>query len=316
MNLPTVTTRCGQVALIGRPNVGKSSLLNAILGEKIAATTHKPQTTQRQLRGVETRGDVQLIFVDTPGLHAPKKGLHAFMIEQALDAVRNVDVIAVVVEAHLSREKGERKAVVDRRDAEVLKQLDAASAEVPRILVINKIDALPSRDLLLPLLQQWQGVGGFAAVVPVSAHKKDGLDDLVEELAKALPFSEFWYDDDTLTTAGEREICAELIREKAMLELSQELPYKVAVIVEDFDESRRDDPKKPLVDIAATIHVERESQKGMVVGKGGARIKTIGARARKDLERLLGCQVMLNLLVRVEKNWTQSDKGLRKLGYS
>ena len=320
---PPPATRAGTVALLGRPNVGKSSLLNAILGEKIAATTHKPQTTQRQLRGIHTRGQSQIIFVDTPGLHKAEKGLHAFMVSQAIDAARDVDLLVVVVECFLAKTgevdaKGKPifEAQIDRRDEEALKRLDNAGVSRPgMILVINKIDRIDQPTMMLPVIKAWSETGRFEEIVPVSAHKARNLDALERVLVERLPFSEFWYDEDQLTTAGEREIASEIIREKALLELADEVPYKLAVVVEEFKESRRDDPKKPIVEISAVLSVERDSQKAIVVGKGGQRIKVIGQRARQDIERMLDCQVMLKLLVRVEPMWTEDERRMRKLGY-
>jgi GTP-binding protein Era len=313
-NEASAETQCGTIALVGRPNVGKSSLLNAFLGQKLAPTTHKPQTTQRQLRGVLTRDQTQFVFIDTPGLHPGKKGLHAFMVDQALDAARGVDVVVFMVEAE--RPRGDAPAGINEADERALADVaKARQPEVPVVLAINKIDQLDDKATLLPLLQKWAEQDLFTAIIPVSAHKKEGLTELLEELSTHLPRGAFLFDPDALTDASERDVVAELIREKAMLELRQELPYKIAVVVEEFDESRRDDPKKSLVSIMATLHVERESQKGMVVGKGGKRIKAIGERARKEVERLLGCKVMLKLFVRVEKDWTGDPKALRKLGY-
>lgn len=314
----TFDTRCGTVALLGRPNVGKSSILNAILGMKIAATSHKPQTTQRQLRAVETRGNGQIVFVDTPGIHKPKKGMHDYMVGQALDAARDVDVLVVVVEA--LREKEMRgDLVVDARDIEIVQKLRQTARARDVVLVINKIDRLDDKTALLPALTAWseteEGQNPFAAIVPVSAERKNGLDELVDTLMERLPEGPFIFPADALTDASEKDLVAELIREKAMLELAKELPYRIAVVVEEFDETRRDDPRKPLVSIHATLNVERESQKGIVVGKRGARIRAIGSRARKDVERLLDCQVMLKLFVRVEKDWTTNPKAMRKLGY-
>ena len=308
-DVPSAPTRCGTVAIVGRPNVGKSTLLNAILGQKIAATTHKPQTTRRAIRGFETRGSAQIVFVDTPGLHQSRGKLHAFMIDEAMNAARGVDVLAFVVEAH--------KKGVHREDERALEQLEQWGAlKVPVVLVVNKIDTLDDKKLLLPFLDAWSKTNRFAALIPVSSSKKDGVDLLVSDLMARMPEGPFLFDKDAVTDATEREIAAELIREKVMLELQQELPYRAAVVVEEVDESRRDDATKPLVHIGAVIHVERDSQKAMVIGKGGIRIKTIGERARKELERLLGCQVMLQLLVRVEPDWTTTEKGLAKLGYT
>jgi GTP-binding protein Era len=308
-----MSTRCGTVALVGRPNVGKSTLLNAILGQKIAATTHKPQTTRRSIRGVETRGDAQVVFVDTPGLHVARGGLHAFMIEEALSAARGVDVLAFVIEA--TGRRGQPPSI-HPEDEKALAQLQRYGAlKVPIVLVVNKVDTLSDKKLLLPLLEAWSKNGRFEALIPVSASKRDGIDVLVEHLAARMPEGPFLFPADAMTDASEKDIAGELIREKVMLELRQELPYRAAVVVEEMDESRRGDKKKPLVHIAAVIHVEKDSQKAMVIGKGGQRIKVIGERARQELENLLGCQVMLELLVRVEPEWTTSQRGLEKLGY-
>lgn len=302
-------TRCGTVALIGRPNVGKSSLLNALLGQKIAATTHKPQTTRRTLRGVLTNGNTQVIFVDTPGLHDEQGGLFSFMLDEALDTAAGVDVIAFMIEVDRTAQ------AIDAADQEALARVMQRGRKTPVILVINKIDVLKDKASLLPVLQAWSATDAFAAYVPVSAHRGEGLDGLISALGALLPEAPFELPEDSLTDQSERDISAELIREKVMLELQQEIPYRTAVIVEHFDESRRDDPRKPLVHIAAVIVVEKDSHKSMVIGAGGQRIKAIGQRARKDLEHLLQCQVHLELFAKVEKDWTQSGAGLRKLGY-
>ncbi len=301
--------RCGTVALVGRPNVGKSSLLNALLGQKIAATTHKPQTTRRALRGVLTEGNTQLVFVDTPGLHEEQGGLFTFMLDEALDAAVETNVLCFVVEA--DRKRGG----IIKADEEALQRLMKRAPTTPVVLVISKIDVLEDKSALVPLLREWSAQGRFAGYVPLSAHKQDNLEGLVSELARLMPEAPFVFPADSLTDQSEREIAAELIREKVMLELQQEIPYRTAVIVEHFDESRRDDDRKPLVHIAGIIVVEKDSQKSMVIGKGGQRIKQIGQRARKDLEHLLMCQVHLELFVKVEKDWTQTGAGLRKLGY-
>jgi GTP-binding protein Era len=297
------------VALVGRPNVGKSSLLNALLGQKIAATTHKPQTTRRTLRGILTEGDTQLIFVDTPGLHEEQGGLLSFMIEEATDAAKETDVVVFMVEADRKSQK------IFKSDEEALARLVQRMPKKPIVLVINKIDVLEDKAALLPMLQAWGASGHFAGFVPVSAHKKENLTSLVAELSKLVPAAPFLLPRDTLTDQSERDIAAELIREKVMLELKQEIPYRTAVVVELFDETRRDDLRKPLVHIAALIVVEKDSQKSIVIGKGGAQIKTIGQRARQELEHLLQCQVHLELFAKVEKDWTQTGAGLRKLGY-
>ncbi len=307
---PVGPTRCGTVALVGRPNVGKSSLLNALLGQKIAATTHKPQTTRKALRGVYTEGNTQIVFVDTPGLHDAKGGLFSYMLNEAKDTAAGVDVLCFLVEAD---GKGGGVAPVDEA---ALKTLEGKIAGKPSILIINKIDILSDKASLLPVLSAWATKADFTALIPVSAHKKDGLRPLIDELAKHLPLAPFAFPVDSLTDQSERDIAAELIREKVMLELQQEIPYRAAVVVESFDESRRDDPRKPLVTIMAQIVVEKDSQKAMVIGAGGQRIKTIGQRARLELQHLLGCQVHLELFVRVEEKWTETAGGLHKLGYT
>ncbi len=311
------STVCGTVALIGRPNVGKSTILNRVLGQKLAATTHKPQTTQRKLRGICTKDNVQVIFIDTPGLHEPKKGIHNYMITQALEGAREVDLRVLVVEAWLSKNSdGETVASIDYRDQKVLEQLRGAGVSLSNtIMAINKIDVLPDKGALLPLLQKWAGEINMGAYVPVSAMKGDGIDNLWAILSEKLPSGPFLFPEDMITDASEKDIARELIREKAMLELKQELVYRVAVEVESFDETRREDPRKPLIQIEAVVHVESESHKRMVIGKQGSRIKQIGLRARQELENLVGCQVMLKLFVRVEPKWSETEKGIRKVGY-
>lgn len=310
-------TICGTVALMGRPNVGKSTILNAFLGQKIAATTHKPQTTQRRLRGIHTKGDTQVIFVDTPGLHTPQRGIHDYMVSQAIDGARDVDLRILVVEAWLSKdENGNVKAAIDYRDQKVLTQLkEAGLRHHNMIMAVNKIDRLPDRAAILPMIKAWGEETDFGAYIPVSAVKGDGLDVLWDALRDRLPKGPFLFPEDMMTDASEKDIARELIREKAMLELKQELVYRVAVEIEVFDESRRDDPRKPLVHIEAVLHVESDSHKRMVIGKQGVRIKEIGRRARMELQSLLGCQVMLKLFVRVEPKWSQTEKGIRKVGY-
>ena len=301
-------TRAGTIALIGKPNVGKSSILNKILGQKIAATTHKPQTTRRRLRGVHTEGDTQLVFVDTPGVHEAKAGLHAFMVEEALDSARGVDVIALVVEPFIKKGAG---VEIDHRDQEVLKLLPEG---VPVVLVVNKVDRVEKSEAQA-LAEQWAELYPFRARAQVSAHTGRGINKLLEKLGKLAPEGEFLFPEGHFTDESERAIAAELIREKAMLELKEEIPYSLAVEIEEWDEDQREDKKKPLVHIEATIHVERDAHKRIVIGKGGERIKAIGTRARKDLEYLLDCQVMLKLFVHTEPNWTQKAHQRRRFGY-
>jgi GTP-binding protein Era len=229
------------------------------------------------------------------------------MLEEALEAAKGVDVLAFLVEA--------RGDSVFAKDEKALAQLGPPSATQKRVLVVNKVDLVKDKKAILPFLGAWGERGGFESYVPISARSGTGVDGLLGVLGRLVPEGPFLFANDALTDAQERDIAAELIREKVMLELKQELPYRATVQVEEMDESRRADDKKPLVAIRAVIHVERDSQKAMVIGKGGQRIKAIGTRARQELERLLGCQVMLELFCRVEPDWTTSDRALKKLGY-
>jgi GTP-binding protein Era len=300
-------TRVTTVAFVGQPNVGKSTLLNAMVGTKIAPTTRKPQTTRRIIRGIKTIGNCQQIYFDTPGAIHKKTVLDRFMQEQIALALSDVDQVVAIVD-------------VDSRIKRHLDFLIKIKSETEKnqqklIIVINKMDELRDRALLLALIEAYSKVLPNVDIIPVSALKSEGLDILFKELEKGAKLGSFLFSQEYFTDASEKEIVGDLIREKAMLELQEELPYRLAVTIENFDESRREDEKKPLVEIDAVIHVERKSQKAIVIGKQGSTLKNIGIRARKELEHLLHCQVMLKLFVRVEPNWTSSSKGMRKLGY-
>jgi len=302
--------RCGTVALIGAPNAGKSTLLNALLGEKLAPASNKPQTTRRVLRGVLTQEENQFIFLDTPGMLKPAYELQGYMQKQALAALDGVDVILFIVDAEKSL-RGK-----DEKSLEVLQVIKRhVPSEQPVVLVLNKLDALKDRALLLPLMQEWKEKHPFQEIIPISALRTKGIEELTTAIAKFLPKSEFIFSEDVLTDASEKELVAEIVREKSMQHLGDEIPYQIAVTIDQFDETRRDDEKKQLVTIEAVIHVERESQKAIVIGKAGSRLKEIGMKSRKDMQTLLGCQVMLKLFVRVEPDWSKSPKALRKLGY-
>lgn len=302
-----VDTFVTTVAFVGQPNVGKSTLLNALVGTKIAPTTRKPQTTRRIIRGIKTVGNYQQIYFDTPGVLRKESHLDQFMHQQIFQALSDVQQVVAIVDA----------TEPVRKHSSFLKTIKKAADEASQnfILVINKIDSVKDKASLLAVVAEYANELKVNEIVPLSAVKHDGLDALYNAINKHAQPSEFLFSADLFTDASEKEIVAELIREKAMLELKEELPYRLAVTIEDFDESRREDEKKPLVEIGAVLHVERKTQKAIVIGKGGAAIRTIGIRARKDIEHLLHCQVMLKLFVRVEPNWTTSAKGLRKLGY-
>jgi GTP-binding protein Era len=290
----------GFVSIIGRPNVGKSTLLNRILGQKIAITSDKPQTTRNRILGVHNLPDGQMLFVDTPGIHKAKGKLNRFMVDQAVSACSDVDLVLFLVEADGSMGSG---------DESILKLLERN--RVPVFLVINKIDIV-ERPKLLALIKQYSERFNFDQVIPLSARTGDGVDLLLDTIRPHLKPGPQYYPDDMVTDQPERVIAAEMVREKIMRRTSEEIPYGVGVKVELFE----DKPEKNLVVIHATVHVERDSHKKIIVGKGGQMIKTLGQEARKDIERMLGTRVYLELFVRVDKNWSQNERMLRELGYS
>lgn len=292
--------RSGFVTIIGRPNVGKSTLLNRILGEKIAITSSKPQTTRNRIVGVHNFEDGQVSFIDTPGIHKAKGKLNKFMVEQALGACSNIDLILFLIEAKNSLGPG---------DEFILNILE--KSEVPVYLVINKIDQV-SPESLLSKIQQYSERFNFQEVIPLSAKTGNGVPQMLKVVEGNMPEGPQYYPEDVLTDQPERFVVAELVREKIMRRTSDEIPYGVAVQVEQFTEKS----DKNLVIIQAVIHVERDSHKRIIVGKGGQMVKAIGQEARKDIERLLGTRVFLELFVRVDKDWSQSERMLRELGYS
>jgi GTP-binding protein Era len=295
----TTDFRSGFVSIVGRPNVGKSTLLNTILGQKVAIASSKPQTTRNRILGIHNGAASQILFLDTPGLHRAKGKLNKFMVDQALAACSDVDVILFLVEATDSPGGG---------DDFILEIL--AKGKVPVILVINKVDLI-ERPKLLPLIETYSRRFDFAAIVPVSAQSGEGVIDLVETVTKMLPAGPRYYPEDLVTDLPERFIVGEMVREQVLKQTRDEVPYGVAVAVERFEEK----PEKNLVVIETLIVVEREPHKKIILGKGGARIRSIGKAARYDIERLLGTRVFLDLFVKVEKNWTQSERLLKEFGY-
>jgi GTP-binding protein Era len=289
----------GFVAIIGQPNVGKSTLLNQILGQKIAITSPKPQTTRNRILGIHNIENGQMLFLDTPGIHQAKGGLNRYMVDQALAAVKDVDVVMLLVEA--GRDPGE--AVLS-----ILDMLQKLSC--PVVLVINKID-LVAPQTLLKVIDSYRRLFDFNQILPLSAKTGDGVERLLELLPPLLPAGPRYYPEEMITDLPERFIVAEMIREQVMKKTRDEIPYGTAVRVESFTE----DPHRKLVVIQAVIHVERDSHKGIVVGRQGGMIKEIGATARRDIEGFLGCRVFLELFVRVDKNWTQSARMLKEFGY-
>ncbi|TLM61379.1 MAG: GTPase Era [Deltaproteobacteria bacterium] len=289
--------RSGFVALIGRSNVGKSTLLNRLIGQKIAITSSRPQTTRNRILGILSRPDGQILFLDTPGLHAARSRLNKLMVEQAREACREVDLILWLVEA--DRPVDDEPLVADA----------LAQSGAPVVLVVNKSD-LAGPAQLMPLLAAYGRLREFRAIVPVSALTGAGCDRLVEVVLESLPEGPRYYPDDQVTDLPERFIAAELIRERLLTHTRDEVPYGAAVQVESFEE----DPDRNLVVIRAVIHVEREMHKRIVVGKGGSMIRRIGEEARHAIEGLLGVRVFLELFVRVQPGWTGSDRALREFG--
>jgi len=291
--------KSGFVAIVGAPNVGKSTLLNQCLGEKVAITSEKPQTTRNRILGVAHLPQAQLIFLDTPGIHRAKGPLNVRIVEVALKVVESVDLVVLMADA-----ASPQKAAHDM----ILRVL--RKKNLPVVLAVNKID-LVKKERLLPLIDQWQKAYPFEAIVPMSALEGTQVDQLVTEMVKLLPEGPKYYPDDSLTDMPERFIAAEMIREKVFRLTGEEIPYAVAVTVESF----RERPGKDLIDIQATIHVEKETQKPIIIGKGAKMLKRIGTHAREDIERMVGCKVFLKLFVRVQKNWTRDAKVIRRFGY-
>lgn len=290
--------RCGYVAIVGRPNVGKSTLLNQLLGRKVAIVTPKPQTTRRRILGIKTVPGAQLLFLDTPGLHAPRGLMNERMVARARQAVGEADVVLWLVDASV------RGSGADRELADWL-----ARERKPVVIGINKID-LVSKDELLVLADQLARLLPAADVVPVSAQSGENLSRLVERVCALLPPGPALYPADEITDETERSIVAEIIREKVMLETRDEIPYAVAVTVDAFEEKE----DRPVVVIRASIHVDRESQKPIVIGQRGARIRAIGQAARVDIEALLQRRVFLELFVKVQPGWTRQPARLREFG--
>ncbi len=290
--------RSGYVALIGRPNAGKSTLLNRLVGEKIAAVSNKPQTTRHRIQGIVTRDDGQIVFVDTPGVHKPGFQLNRRMMSAVHDAILSVDLLVLMRDASVSTGNG------DRFVFDLVKQ-----AEKPAILAFNKIDKIKEKGGLLPLIELYSEEFDFAEILPLSALKGDSIDILLDLIIRHLPVGPPVFGEDEMTDQSMRSIAAEMVREKILATTGEEIPYVTAVVTEVFDES---DPKT--VKIFCAIYVERSSQKKIIIGKMGARIKDIGTKARIDIERLLGKNVFLKLFVKVVEDWRNHDRTLDELG--
>lgn len=291
--------RSGFVAILGAPNAGKSTLLNRMLGQKISITSKKPQTTRNRILGVVHRPGSQMVFLDTPGIHRAKNPLNTRIVETALATLSEVDLVLLVADAQIPDEPSERL---------LLGKL--SNQRLPVVLALNKIDQV-QRPGLLSQIERWSGAFSFAAVVPVSAKNGEQVDRLMDAMEAALPAGPPFFPPDSLTDLPMRFIAAEMIREKAFRLTGQEIPYALAVTIDSFKEEK----KGALIRIHASIHVERESQKGIVIGRQGAKLKQIGEAARLAIEEMLETKVFLKLFVRVQKNWTKDTKALRKFGY-
>ena len=290
--------KSGFIAILGRPNVGKSTFFNAVIGDKISIVADKPQTTRNRISGILNFSDAQLIFLDTPGMHQPKTPLNRAMVQAARETIGDADVLLMMVEADSS---------IGPHDLFLIEAL--AGVKAPVFLAINKIDRV-AKPHLLPLIDQFSKLFDFAGIFPISALKNDGLEELIACLKEALPQGPQLFPDDIATDATERFIAGEFIREQILLLTKQEVPYASAVTIDAFKEEEA----KNLIRISATIHVEKESQKAIMIGKKGAMLKKIGTQARLSMENLFGAKVFLELFVRVKKDWTGSDRMLREFG--
>ncbi|SPD75518.1 membrane-associated, 16S rRNA-binding GTPase [uncultured Desulfobacterium sp.] len=286
----------GFIAIIGPPNVGKSTLLNHILGLKVSIVSPKPQTTRNRIVGIYHGDGFQMVFMDTPGIHTTKTPLHKSMVGSALATIQEVDVLLFLIDAQKPD---------DPHISQVIQKIESK----PCILAINKIDKAP-REELLPIIDKYAQMHRFDALVPVSALTGDGVEDLLNEIKSRLRPGPPFFPEDMQTDQTESFLVSEIIREKIYLNVKQELPYCSAVTVEEMEEGKKD-----LLTITANIHVESDSQKGILIGKGGRMIKSIGASARKEIEKIFGMQVYLDLRVRVEKNWSKDTRALKRLGY-
>lgn len=288
----------GFISLIGRPNAGKSTLLNRLVGEKVAITSAKPQTTRNRIQGICNLPQAQIVFVDTPGIHRARSRLNKFMVNTAMDAMMGGDLTLLLMPADLKPE----------REAEFIREI-VAGANQPVALVLTKIDLVP-RERLLPLIDHYRQLHDFLAILPVSALTGAGVDELLRVVVEQLPVGPAYFPDDILTDLPERFLAGEMVREKLFQFTRDEVPYSSAVTVDRFFE--RPDG---LIEIDATINVERDSQKGVIIGKGGAMLKKIGTAARKDLEEFLQARIFLQLFVRVQKEWSENSHLLKEFGY-
>ncbi|MFC7684643.1 GTPase Era [Ureibacillus sp. GCM10028918] len=292
--------KSGFISIIGRPNVGKSTFLNRVIGQKIAIMSDKPQTTRNKIQGVLTRDASQMVFIDTPGIHKPKHKLGEFMIKVSKNTLREVDIIMFMVNAEQGLGKG---------DEFILELLEGT--KTPVFLVVNKIDQIHPEELI-QVIDTYKGKFPFSEIVPISALQGNNVDQLLETIEKYLPEGPQYYPADQVTDHPERFIISEMIREKVLHLTREEIPHSIAVVI---DKIKRDEENENMIRVQATIMVERDSQKGIVIGKRGALLKEVGTQARKDIEMLLGSKVFLELWVKVQKDWRNKSAHLRDFGY-
>ncbi len=289
--------KSGFISVVGRPNVGKSTIVNAIVGKKVSAVSNKPNTTRNKILGIKTSGDSQLIFLDTPGIHKAKGSMSKSMVQSANSAAMESDLVMFVTDVERFLNTGDRHIL--------------QNIKTPSIMVINKVDKI-GKSKLLPLLQRVKGVEEkFLEIIPISALKEDGLDILVDSLKGHLPTGPKYFPDELFTDQPERFYVAELIREKVFILTHKEVPYKAAVQVEEFEEN----PAKNIIRISANIYVERKSHKGIIIGKNGDMLKRIGSDARVEIEGILGTKIFLELWVKVKDKWTENQSFISELGY-
>ncbi len=290
--------KTGFIAIVGRPNVGKSTLLNSILGEKVAIVSSKPQTTRNRIIGIHTIGDDQFVFLDTPGIFKPRNSLGTFMVKTANSTMQDADAVILVVDT------GKPISDIEKNVIAYLKR-----AEIPGILALNKID-LYRREQIAETIAAYASLHEFNAVVPICAKNGKGVEEVLDECKPFLRESEFFFPEDMVTDQSERQVAAEIIREKLLRTLNKEIPHGIAVVIEEFKD------EGSLVSIRAEIYCEKASHKGIIVGKNGEELKRVGSYARADLEAVLGAKVYLNLWVKVKENWRDSQRGVTDFGYS
>ena len=288
--------KSGIVSVVGRPNVGKSTLVNRVVGQKVAIVTHKPQTTRNRITAIAATGTAQIVFIDTPGIHKPKHEMDRLMVETAVSSLQQVDIVLLMIDITQAFGRG------DQHVLELMKKVD-----VPLLLAINKVDQV-AKESILPLIDEYQSRGSFKEIVPISALEGDNVDRLVEVLETYLPEGPPLFPEDALTDLPERFFAAEMIREKILIHVHEEVPYSTAVRVESWEDS------DSMIRIEASVLVERDSQKGILLGQGGRMIKRIGTEARKELESFLNTRVYLGLYVKVRERWRENRRLLNELG--